>query len=59
MHKAWSGMDEVPYCFSRSSVKFHSYTAQKAFILTQIGRLQTVTPIPIHQWLGNSAQSLK
>ena len=24
MHKAWSSIEEVPYCFSRSSVKFHS-----------------------------------
>ena len=29
MHKAWSGIKEVPYCFSRSSVKFQGHTAQK------------------------------
>ena len=29
MHKAWSGIKEVPYCFSRSSVKYQGHTAQK------------------------------
>ena len=29
MHKAWSSIEEVPYCFSRSSVKFQGYTALK------------------------------
>ena len=29
MHKAWSNIEEVPYCFSRSSVKFQGHTALK------------------------------
>ena len=29
MHKAWSRNEEVPYCFSRSSVKFQGHTALK------------------------------
>ena len=29
MHKAWSSVDGVPYCFSRSSVKFQGHTALK------------------------------
>ena len=29
MHKAWSGIEEVPYCFSRSSIKFQGHTALK------------------------------
>ena len=29
MHKAWSSIEEVPYCFSRSSVKFQGHTALK------------------------------
>ena len=29
MHKAWSSIEEVPYCFSRSSVKFQGDTALK------------------------------
>ena len=29
IHKAWSSIEEVPYCFSRSSVKFQGHTALK------------------------------
>ena len=29
LHKAWSSMEEVPYCFARSSVKFQGHTALK------------------------------
>ena len=29
MHKAWSSIEEVPYFFSRSSVKFQGHTALK------------------------------
>ena len=29
MHKAWSSVEEVPYCFSRSSIKFQGHTALK------------------------------
>ena len=29
MQKAWSNIEEVPYCFSRSSVKFQGHTAKK------------------------------
>ena len=29
MHKAWSSIVEVPYCFSRSSVKFQGHTVLK------------------------------
>ena len=29
MHKAWSSTEEVPYCFSRSSVQFQSHIALK------------------------------
>ena len=59
IHKAWSSIEEVRYCFSRSSVKFQGHTALKASNLTQIGRFRTVTPVWIHQWLRNDAQSLK
>ena len=30
MHKAWSSIEEVPYCFWRSSVKFLGHTALKS-----------------------------
>ena len=29
MHKAWSSIGEVPYCFSQSSIKFQGHTGQK------------------------------
>ena len=29
MHKAWSSIEEVPYCFSRSSIKFQGDIALK------------------------------
>ena len=29
MHKAWSSIEEVPYCFARSYVKFQGHTALK------------------------------
>ena len=29
MHKAWSSIEEVPYCFPRSSVQFQGRTALK------------------------------
>ena len=31
MHKAWSSIEDVPHCFSRSSVKFQGHTALKIF----------------------------
>ena len=59
LHKAWSSIEEVPYCFSKSSAKLQGRTALKIVDLTQIGRFRTVTPIWIHQWVQNDAQSLK
>ena len=58
MHKAWSSIEEVPYCFSRSSIKFQVHTGQKLPILTRIDCFRTGTPVWIHWWLGNDAQSL-
>ena len=29
IHKAWCCLEEVPYCFERSSVKFQGHTAKK------------------------------
>ena len=26
LHKAWRSIDEVPYCFSKSSIKFQDHT---------------------------------
>ena len=59
MHKAWSGIEEVPYSFSRSSVKFEGHTALKIVEFDPNWASRTVTPVWIHQWLRNDAQSLK
>ena len=59
MLKAISSIEEVPYCFSRLSVKFQGHAAKKMLILTKIGHFLTATPVWIHQWLLNDAQSLK
>ena len=59
MHKAWSSIEEVPYCFSRSSVKFEVTRDKKIINFDPIGRFRTVTPVWIHWWLWNDAQSLK
>ena len=58
MHKAWSSIEDAPYGFSMSSVKF-DHTAAKSSILTRIGRFRTVTPVWTHRWLWNGAQSFK
>ena len=58
MHKAWSSIKEVPYCFSRSYVKLQGHTAKKSSNLTQIGRFRAVTPVWIHWWIWNNTQSL-
>ena len=29
MHKAWSSIEEVPYCFSKSYVKLQDHTVKK------------------------------
>ena len=58
LHKAWSSIEEVPYCFSRSSIKFQGLRKKKLSILTQIRRFQTVTPVWIHIWWWNDAYSL-
>ena len=57
--ETWISIEEVPYRFSRTSVKFQGHAAKKSSILTQIGRFRTVTPVWIHQWLWNDAQSLE
>ena len=113
LHKAWSSIEEMPYCFWGSSVKFLGHTVKKivdfdpywvfpdcnsslnssmatkyctrlevaqkrcpivfegyplnfkvtrlkkSSNLTKIERFRTVTPVRIHWWLWNDAQSLK
>ena len=50
-HRRWA------LSFSRSSIKFQGHTGQN--ISTQFGHFWTVTPVWIHRWLWNDAQSLK
>ena len=56
MHKACSSIDKVPHCFSRSSVKFQGHTALK---IVEFDPNWAATPVWIHRWLWNVAQSLK
>ena len=49
MHKAWCSIEEVPYCFSRQSIKFQGHKGQKIDDLDQIwarllGRSQLSNP---------------
>ena len=37
MHKAWSSIEEVPYCFSSSYVKLQGHTAQKYRFWPKLG----------------------
>ena len=60
MHKAWSNIEEAPYCFFKIILQIsRSHETKKTSILTQIGRFRTVPPVRIHWWLWNDAQSLK
>ena len=42
MHKAWRSIEEVPYCFSGSSIKFHGHAGGKLTIWIQ---LETTRPV--------------
>ena len=56
MHKAWSRLGEVPYCFSRSSVKFQGHMARKIdFDLNWA--FPDCNSSFIHRWLWSDAQS--
>ena len=47
--KLWSSIGEVPYCFSRSSIKFQGHTGQKKSpIFTWIEYFRIVTPVWIY-----------
>ena len=58
MHKAWSNLEKVPYFFQDHPSNFKVTRNKKLLILTRIGRFRTVTPVWIHPWLSNDAQSL-
>ena len=51
MHKALSSIEEVPYCFSRSSVKFQGHTGQKIADFDPNLAFSDCNSILIHIWL--------
>ena len=55
MHKAWSSIEEVPYCIARSSVKFHGHAGGKNWRfesnLRLLGRSQLSNPSDLPCWL--------
>ena len=62
MHKAWSSIEEVPYCFSRSSIKFQGHTGQNitdfdpnwAFRTTGRSQLSNPSDLPCcSSWVFN------
>ena len=36
IYKAWSGIEEEPYCLSKSSIKFQGHTGQKSQFLPKL-----------------------
>ena len=58
MHKAWSNIEEVPYCFYGHRSNFTVTRDNESLILTRIERIRTVALVWIHRWLWNDAQSL-
>ena len=59
LHKAWSSIEEVPYCFLKVIRQILRTPVKKMSILTRIRYFQTVTPVWMHQWLWNDAKNLK
>ena len=59
MHRASSGIAEVPYCFSRPSIKFQGHTSWKINYFDLNWVFPHCNSTLIHRWLWNNAQSLK
>ena len=59
MHKAWTSKEKLPYCFSRSSVKFQGHTRQKIADFDPSWVSPDCNSSLYHQWLRNDAQRLK
>ena len=59
MHKAWSNIEGVPYCFSRSSVKFQGHTGEKIADFDPNWVFPDLTWVLICRWLSNDTQSFK
>ena len=58
MHKALNSMEEVPYNFLRSSVKFQGHTGQKIVDFDPNWAFADCYLIWIYRWIWDDAQSL-
>ena len=56
MHKAWCCLEDVPYCFSMSSVKFQGHMAKKIVDFDSNLAFLDCNSSLIHQWLRNDVQ---
>ena len=45
MHKAWRGIEEMPYSFSRSSIQFYGHTGQKIASVASILMFKVIRPV--------------
>ena len=59
VHAKGQVQKRCPIVFQGHPSNFKVTRLKKSSILTQIGHFRTVTPVWIHQWLWNDAQSLK
>ena len=60
MHKAWISIEEVSYCFSRSSVKFQGHMALKIVKFDPDWAFPDCnSSLNFYRWLRNAAPSLK
>ena len=57
MHKAWSSIEKVPYCFQGhpSIPRWHKQDKKS----NRIGRFRAVNPVWICRWLWNDEQSIE
>ena len=58
VHNAWHSIEDVSYCFSRSSIKFQGHTGQKIRRLWPESSFSWLTSVGRYKWLLNDAQSL-
>ena len=58
MHKAWSNIEEVLYCFQGHPSNTKVALKQKYRLSPEFGRFQTVTSAWIGRWLRNNIENL-
>ena len=60
MHKVWSSIEEVPFCFQGHPSNFKVTGLKKNDrFWPKLGFFGLLTPVSIHRWLWNDAQILK